>query len=127
MSQLRFSHDHEWVRLENDDEAIIGITDFAQRELGDVVFVELPEVGRDVNAGEEAAVVESVKAASDIKIPISGHVTAVNETLNDNPELVNQDPLASGWFIRLRPADKTEFDQLMDEAAYQNFIQQQGE
>ncbi|MEX2516589.1 MAG: glycine cleavage system protein GcvH [Gammaproteobacteria bacterium] len=127
MSQLRFSHDHEWVRLDDNGEAVIGITDFAQRELGDVVFVELPDVGRTVNAGEEAAVVESVKAASDIKMPISGSVSAVNEALNDNPELVNQDPLEAGWFIRLKPADNTEFDQLMDAAAYQNFIQQQGE
>lgn len=125
MSELRFSDDHEWVRLEDDDEAVIGITDFAQEQLGDVVYVELPEVGREVSAGEEAAVVESVKAASDIKMPVSGTVTAVNEILNDTPELVNQEPLEGGWFIRLKLSAKDELQQLMDETAYQKFVQEQ--
>lgn len=124
MSELRFSNDHEWVRLE-DGEAVIGITDFAQEQLGDVVYVELPEVGRNVAAGEEAAVVESVKAASDIRMPISGTVTAVNETLNDTPELINQEPLAGGWFIRLKPSAADELNALMDEAAYESFIRDQ--
>ncbi len=124
MSELRFSNDHEWVRLE-DGEAVIGITDFAQEQLGDVVYVELPEVGRNVAAGEEAAVIESVKAASDIKMPISGTVTAVNETLNDTPELINQEPLAGGWFIRLKPRAGDEFNALMDEAAYESFVRDQ--
>ena len=125
MSELRFSEDHEWVRMEDDGEAVVGITEFAQDQLGDVVFVELPETGREVSAGEEAAVVESVKAASDIKMPISGTVTAVNEALNDTPELINQEPLDGGWFIRLKPSDQSELDNLMNEEAYQTFIQEQ--
>jgi len=126
MSELRYSDDHEWVRLDDNDEAVIGITDFAQEQLGDVVYVELPEVGREVSAGEEAAVVESVKAASDIKMPISGTVTAVNENLNDNPELINQEPFGDGWFLRLQPANPDELEQLMDENAYRDFIKEQG-
>lgn len=125
MSELRFSDDHEWVRLEDNGEAVIGITEFAQDQLGDVVYVELPEIGRIVSAGEEAAVVESVKAASDIKMPLSGTVTAVNEALNDAPELINQEPLAGGWFMRLKPSATNELNALMDEAAYQDFIQKQ--
>ena len=125
MSELRFSEDHEWVRLEDDGEAVIGITEFAQEQLGDVVFVELPDVGRTVSAGEEAAVVESVKAASDIRMPISGSVTAINEALNDTPELVNQEPLDGGWFIRLQPSNQDELQSLMDEAAYQAFVDNQ--
>ncbi len=126
MTQLKFSRDHEWVRIEDNGEAVIGITEFAQGELGDVVFAELPEVGREVGAGEEAAVVESVKAASDIKMPISGTVIAINEDLADSPELINQDPLGDGWFLRLKPGRAEELDQLMDEAAYQDFISNQG-
>lgn len=126
MSELRFSDEHDWVRLEDDGEAVIGITDFAQEQLGDVVFVELPEIGREVSAGEEAAVVESVKAASDIKIPLSGTVTAVNETLNDSPELINSAPLNDGWLIRLKPSDSEAFNNLMDETAYQDFVREQG-
>lgn len=122
MSELRFSEDHEWVRMEDDGEAVIGITEFAQDQLGDVVFVELPDTGREVSAGEEAAVVESVKAASDIKMPISGTVIAVNDALNDEPELINREPLGNGWFMRIKPAASDEFNNLMDEAAYQNFI-----
>lgn len=125
MSELRFSEDHEWVRLEDDGEAVIGITEFAQEQLGDVVFVELPDVGRTVSAGEEAAVVESVKAASDIHMPISGEITAVNENLNDTPELVNQEPLDGGWFIRLQPSNQDELQSLMDEAAYKAFVDNQ--
>lgn len=126
MTQLKFSRDHEWVRIEDNGEAVIGITEFAQGELGDVVFAELPEVGREVGAGEEAAVVESVKAASDIKMPISGTVIAINENLADSPELINQDPLGDGWFLRLKPGRMEELDQLMDEAAYQDFISNPG-
>jgi len=125
MSELRFSEDHEWVRLEDDGEAVIGITEFAQEQLGDVVFVELPDIGRTVSAGEEAAVVESVKAASDIKMPVSGTITAINDALNDTPELVNQEPLDGGWFIRLQPGNQEELQSLMDEAAYQAFVDNQ--
>lgn len=126
MSELRFSEDHEWVRLEDDGEAVIGITEFAQEQLGDVVFVELPEIGREVSAGEEAAVVESVKAASDIRMPLPGTITAINEALNDSPELINQDPLSGGWFLRIKPAPDAAFDQLMDASSYQSFIEQEG-
>lgn len=124
MSELRFSEDHEWVRLDDDSTATIGITDFAQNQLGDVVYVELPEVGREVTQGEEAAVIESVKAASDVKMPLSGTVTAVNEILNDSPEQVNQAPLGDGWFVQIKLSNKNEFDQLMDESAYRAFVQQ---
>lgn len=124
MSELRFSEDHEWARLDDDSTATIGITDFAQNQLGDVVYVELPEVGREVTQGEEAAVIESVKAASDVKMPLSGTVTAVNEILNDSPEQVNQAPLGDGWFVQIKLSNKKEFDQLMDESAYRAFVQQ---
>lgn len=125
MSELRFSEDHEWVRLDDDGTATIGITDFAQDQLGDVVYVELPEVGREVRQGEEAAVVESVKAASDVKMPLSGTITEINETLSDHPEQVNQAPLGDGWFVRIKLASREEFDGLMDESAYRAFIEQQ--
>lgn len=123
MSQLKFSTDHDWVRIDDNGEAVVGITDFAQGELGDVVYVELPEVGRKVSAGEEAVVVESVKAASDVKMPISGTIIAVNESLQASPELINQGPLGDGWIIRLQPSHPDELDQLMDENAYQDFVE----
>ncbi len=121
MSTIRFTQEHEWVRLEG-EEAVVGITDYAQQQLGDVVFVELPEVGKSVSRGEETAVVESVKAASEVYAPVSGTVTAVNERLPDEPGLVNTSPMADGWFFRMKPSDPAELDQLMDEAAYQAFV-----
>jgi glycine cleavage system H protein len=117
MAETRYTEDHEWVRLEGDI-AVCGITSFAQGQLGDVVFVELPDVGREVKAGKEAAVVESVKAASEVYAPLDGEVVEVNDALTENPGLVNEDPEAGAWFFKIKLADKAAFDGLMDEAAY---------
>ncbi len=122
MSELRFSSNHEWVRVE-DDIAVVGITDYAQEQLGDVVFVELPAIGASFAKADQAAVVESVKAANEIYAPIGGEVTAVNEALADAPEAVNADPLGGGWFFKLRLADAGELDALMDEDAYKAFVE----
>lgn len=120
----RFTKDHEWVELDGND-AAVGITDHAQEQLGDVVFVDLPEVGRTVDAGEAMAVVESVKAASDVYAPIAGEITAVNETLAENPALVNEAAESDGWFVRIRPADGAAIDALMDADAYAAFVAEQ--
>ena len=117
-SDLRYAASHEWARLEADGSVTVGISDHAQEALGDVVYVELTEVGRQLNAGQEAGVVESVKAASDIYAPVSGEVIAINEALADSPEQVNSDPYGS-WFFRLQPSDKAELDKLLDAAGYQ--------
>ncbi len=122
MSNLKYSEDHEWLLVNEDGSVTVGISDYAQKQLGDVVYVELPEVGRRVGKDEDTAVVESVKAASDVKSPISGTVQAVNETLSDEPEKVNTDPLGEGWFLKLQPADEAEIATLMDEAAYESFV-----
>ena len=116
-ADLKYTKDHEWARLNPDGSVTVGITDYAQRELGDMVFVELPELGRTVTAGEECAVVESVKAASEVFSPLAGEVTAVNEALTDEPELVNQDPYGEGWLFQLQPAEA--LDSLLDAAAYE--------
>ena len=121
MAELRYSEDHEWVRVEGDI-AVIGISDYAQEQLGDVVFVELPDRGRSVAKGEEAAVVESVKAASEVYAPVSGEVVEVNEPLADDPGLVNREPTAGGWFIKVRMTDPGEVEALLDEAAYAGFV-----
>jgi len=120
---LRYSKDHEWVRLEG-DAATIGITDHAQNALGDVVFVELPEVGREVAAGEACAVVESVKAASDVYAPVAGRVVEVNSALSENPGLINSEPTGEGWFFKLEPSNAAELDGLMDDAAYARFVEE---
>jgi glycine cleavage system H protein len=112
-----YTTDHEWLKIEGDT-ATIGITNYAQEQLGDVVFVELPKVGRTVKKAEAAAVVESVKAASDVYAPISGEVLEVNETLGNEPGLVNSDAGGAAWFFKLKIADTSELDGLMDEAAY---------
>ena len=117
-SELKYASSHEWARLEEDGLITVGISDHAQEALGDVVFVEHPEVGQVVNAQSEAGVVESVKAASDIFAPVSGTVVAVNETLEDAPETVNLDPYGDGWFFRIDPDDTTELDDLLDARAY---------
>ncbi len=122
MSGLKYSEDHEWLRVDDDTTVTIGITDFAQNQLGDVVYVELPEAGKQVTRDEDIAVVESVKAASDIKSPVSGSVLEVNQQLSDEPEKVNNDPTGEGWFLKLKLDDPSEIDQLMDEAAYLSFI-----
>jgi glycine cleavage system H protein len=121
MSDLRYTDQHEWVRVEG-DVAVVGISDYAQGQLGDVVFVELPEIGKKVNKGGEAAVVESVKAASEVYAPVSGEVVAVNETLNGDPALVNRAPTGDGWFLKIRLADKSEVAKLMDAAAYAKYV-----
>lgn len=124
MTALRFTRDHEWVRLDG-DLAVIGITDYAQSQLGDVVYVELPQIGDRVEKGREAAVVESVKAASEVYAPVSGEVAEVNDALAADPAKVNADPLGEGWFLKLRLDDPNELDGLMDEAAYQLFVAEQ--
>ncbi|HET6467352.1 MAG TPA: glycine cleavage system protein GcvH [Geminicoccaceae bacterium] len=121
----RYTKDHEWVRVEGDT-ATVGISDHAQEQLGDVVFVELPEIGREVAQGDQTAVVESVKAASDIYAPVSGEVIGRNEELESNPALVNEDPEAGAWFFKLRLADPAELDELMDRQAYEAFLDSLG-
>jgi len=117
-SELKYASSHEWARLEDDGTVTIGISDHAQDALGDVVYVETPEVGATLTAGEEAGVVESVKAASDIYAPISGEVVAVNEALEDEPETVNSSPYDDGWFFRIKPSDESELEKLLDADAY---------
>ncbi len=119
-----YTEEHEWIRVEG-DEATVGITDFAQGQLGDIVFVELPEAGRQVTKGGEAAVVESVKAASDVYAPVDGEIVEPNPALGDDPSLVNSDPEGEGWFFRLRLADPSQLDGLMDSAAYKAFTDSQ--
>ncbi|MFC0409740.1 glycine cleavage system protein GcvH [Roseomonas elaeocarpi] len=118
MSETRFAASHEWIRPEG-EEAVVGITSHAQEALGDVVFVDLPEAGREVEAGESVAVVESVKAASDIYAPVAGTIIGNNEALSDNPGLVNSAPTGEGWFFRIKPRDMGDLGNLMDEAAYE--------
>lgn len=121
-SDLRYTKSHEWVRKEDDGTLTVGITDHAQESLGDLVFIELPDVGRSVEAGEDCAVVESVKAASDLYSPVGGEVVAVNETLADSPEIGNQSPYEDGWILRIRPDDEAAFDALLDADAYQKVV-----
>jgi len=117
MSDLRYTKDHEWVRIEGDT-VTVGITPYAQEQLGDVVYVELPEVGRKVEQGKEMAVVESVKAASEVYAPVSGEVLEVNTVLSDAPATVNEDAQGKGWFVKLKVTDSKQLDGLLDEAAY---------
>lgn len=117
-SELKYASSHEWARLEDDGTVTVGISDHAQEALGDVVFVELPEVGNTYSAGEEIGVVESVKAASDIYAPIAGEVIAVNEALADSPEIINESPYDDGWFFKLQPSEVGELENLMDAEAY---------
>ena len=122
MSQMRYTNDHEWVRVEGDT-AVVGISDYAQEQLGDVVFVELPDVGTIFAQNEDAAVVESVKAASEIYAPIGGKILEVNDMLIDAPETLNSDPTGNGWMFKISIADAGEIDALMDEAAYKTFVE----
>ena len=115
-----YTKEHEWIQVEGDS-ATVGITDYAQSQLGDVVFVEVPEAGRQLGKGAEAAVVESVKAASDVYAPVSGEVIEGNQALVDQPDLVNTDPEGAGWFFRIRLAGTAELDGLMDQSAYRAF------
>lgn len=122
MSNLRFTDDHEWIRLEG-DVATVGITDYAQEQLGDVVFIELPEAGTALEKGKEAATVESVKAASEIYAPLDGEVTEANAVLADDPSKVNSDAEGEGWFFKMTLADRSQFDALLDEAAYKALVE----
>jgi glycine cleavage system H protein len=121
-SDIRYTKEHEWVRLDGDI-ATIGITDHAQEQLGDVVFVELPEIGRDVATDEACAVVESVKAASDVYAPLTGKVVETNQTIIDDPSIVNTDAEGEGWFFRIELDDTSVFDALMDQAAYEEYLE----
>lgn len=121
MANVRFTSDHEWVRIEGDI-GVVGITEYAQEQLGDIVFVELPEVGAQLEKGAEAAVIESVKAASEINAPVNGEVVAVNEGLADDPGKVNADAMGEGWFFKVRLADPQELEDLMKPAAYKELV-----
>ena len=119
---VKYTKDHEWIQLEDHEAAVVGITLHAQDALGDVVFVDLPEVGKTYNKGEVAGVVESVKAAADVYMPIAGEVTEVNEALRGDPSLANKDPMGNGWFFKILIKDMAEFDVLMDEPDYVKFV-----
>lgn len=122
MSEVRYSKDHEWVKIDGDT-ATVGITQYAQEQLGDVVFVELPDVGKKVEQGKQMATVESVKAASEVYAPISGEVLEVNSALADAPATVNEEAQGKGWFAKLKIADKGQLAGLMDEGAYKKFVE----
>ncbi len=124
--ELKYASSHEWARLEEDGAVTIGISDHAQEALGDVVFVELPEVGQTLAAGDDAGVVESVKAASDIYAPVGGEVIAVNEQLEDEPEVVNSDPYNDGWFFKVQPADTGELEKLLSADDYTRVCAEDG-
>ncbi len=121
----KYRNSHEWAKLEG-EVVTVGITDYAQHELGDVVYVELPEVGREVEAGEAVAVVESVKTASDIYAPVSGEVVEVNGALEESPERVNEDPYGEGWLFKIRPKDPSEYEGLLDPDAYLKVLEEEG-
>jgi glycine cleavage system H protein len=121
MADTRYTKDHEYISVDGET-ATVGITDYAQQQLGDVVFVELPALGKTVAKGDEAAVVESVKAASEVYAPVSGEIVAVNDALEASPGTVNEDPHGKGWFIKLKLADSAELDGLMSEAEYQTYL-----
>jgi glycine cleavage system H protein len=122
MSTVKFTDEHEWIRLEGDI-ATVGITDYAQNQLGDVVYVELPTPGQKVEKGKQAAVVESVKAASEVYAPVTGEVVEANQALVDEPATVNADPMGRGWFMKIRLSDRSQLDALMDEAGYKKFVE----
>ena len=122
MSEVKYTQAHEWIRVDG-EVGVVGITDYAQDQLGDVVYVELPEVGRRVDKGAEAAVVESVKAASEVYAPVGGEVVAVNQALTDDPSLVNSAAEGDGWFLKIKLADASELDGLMDQATYRKFVE----
>ncbi len=125
MTRTYYSEDHEWITV-NEDEGTVGITEYAQSQLGDVVFVELPEVGAVLSKGDDAAVVESVKAASELYAPVTGEVTAVNHSVVEEPSLVNTAPMDDGWFFTLKLTDPSELDEMMDEEAYEAYVKDLG-
>ncbi|HWI90858.1 MAG TPA: glycine cleavage system protein GcvH [Flavisolibacter sp.] len=118
---LRYTKDHEWIRLEG-DEAIVGITDFAQHELGDIVYVEIETVGQELNAGDVFGTVEAVKTVSDLYLPVNGSVTEINPKLNSNPELVNNDPYGEGWMAKIKVSNAPDIDSLLNAEAYQKLV-----
>ena len=122
MAEMKFSKTHEWARLEKDGTITIGITDHAQHALGDMVFVELPEVGSSVAAGKECGVVESVKSASDVFSPLSGEVVEANEAVVATPDIINKDPQNAGWLFKIKPADMKEFEKMLDAKSYETFL-----
>lgn len=122
MSVVKYTKDHEWIRVEG-DVGTVGVTDHAQHSLGDIVFIELPDVGREVARGDEAGVVESVKAASEVYAPVSGEILSVNEALNDNPALVNESAESEGWFYTIKLSDPAELDELLDADAYKALVE----
>ena len=119
-NNLKFLESHEWARVEEDGTVTVGISDHAQELLGDIVFVELPEVGKEISQSADIAIVESVKAASDVYSPLSGEVTEINEALNDNPEIINTSPYDNGWFFKIKPQDISEMEKLLDAGAYES-------
>ena len=121
MAEIKYSREHEWVDV-NGESAIVGITEYAQEQLGDIVFVELPAVGATFDQGEQAAVIESVKAASEIYVPISGEVTEINDALDASPEMINEDATGEGWLLKMSVRDANELDELMDKAAYDQYV-----
>lgn len=123
MSMMKFTEDHEWIRMEDGGTAVVGISDYAQEQLGEIVFVELPAPGQEVEKNQECAVIESVKAAGELKAPVACVVVEVNETLADEPERVNSDATGEGWFMRVTVNDAADIDDLMDEDAYQTYIE----
>ena len=126
-TDLRYMSSHEWTRVENDGTAYVGISDHAQNAMGDLVYVELPEVGDTINAGDEVGVVESVKAASDIYSPVTGEIIAINEALNDNPEQVNNDPYGDGWLYRLKLSDPEELEDLLSAEEYAEQLEEEAD
>lgn len=122
MSMLKFTHDHEWLRVEVDGSVTVGITDYAQSQLGDIVYVELPELGAHVDAGSNFVVIESVKAVGEIKLPVGGTVLSVNERLGDTPELINSAPQGDGWLLRIKLDDPSVLDKLLEAAPYAAFV-----
>jgi len=119
---MKFTDSHEWITVENNNGAVVGVSNHAQEELGDIVYVELPAVGKSVKAGEEAAVLESTKAAADVYSPVSGTITAVNHALKANPELINRSPEKDGWLFKIKPTDTHELDKLMDRSSYESML-----
>lgn len=122
MSDIRYSEEHVWVAIDDDGVALVGISDYAQEQLGDIVYVQLPDIGRDIEQSEDAVMIESVKTTAEVKCPIAGRVIEINETLADSPERVNESALDDGWLFKLEPADETQFEDLMDADDYEDFV-----
>ena len=123
MSDAKYNEEHLWAKLDDQDMVVVGISEHAQEQLGDIVYVELPQLGREVTFGEEIAIIESVKTTSEISSPVSGEIREVNEALGDSPEIINESPLDDGWLMRIEPSDLSELDELMDEDAYREFVE----